>query len=149
MESAKQLHIVVREAFRRGYRVTDDGKVIGSYGRELKLMYYPDKPKTYPRFSMNTKAMPEIPWDTYAIPAHWLAAYCFYGEKLFTTGLCIRHINGNKLDLSKDNIKLGTNKENEQDKDPAERKRVASIAGKAYVKKYGPSHLVNLRWGKG
>ena len=140
------LHKVVREAHHRGYRVTEDGRLLGSRGKEIKYFHYPNNRRSYPRFSLNTKRIDYVPWDTYSIPVHFLAAYCFYGDEVFNPHLHIRHLNGDKCDFSKSNIKLGTPKDNEQDKPVEVRRRTASAGGKAYVAKYGSTHLTNLRW---
>lgn len=94
------------EAYERGYRVTDDGKLIGVKG-EVKLNLYGKQ--RYPTFSTN--------WGgyVYGVPVHKLAGYCFYGLKAFEKGITIRHLNGNVLDISKSNIALGSLSENIRD----------------------------------
>lgn len=113
------------EAFKRGYSVTEDGTVLGPRG-ELKLQLY-GKQK-YPTFSSN--------WGgrVFGIPAHLFAAYVFYGDEAFS-GLVVRHLDGNTLNLSRENIKLGTYSQNEFDKDPEVRVRSAKLARAAQ----GPS----------
>lgn len=61
-------------------------------------------------------------------PLHKFVAYLLYGEDAFSTNLEVRHLNGNTLDLSKDNIVLGTSSENQLDKNCSDRSRAASIA---------------------
>lgn len=94
------------ETYERGYRVTDSGKLIGTKGELVFNLYGKQR---YPTFSTN--------WGgcVYGVPVHKLAAYCFYGLKAFERGITIRHLNGNTLDVSRNNIALGTLSENIRD----------------------------------
>lgn len=108
----------MREAKDRGYCVTEDGTLFGPKGQiELKLY----GKQRYPTFSTN--------WGgkVFGIPVHKFAAYCFYGEESFNAE-CIRHLNSDTLDCSKDNLVLGTHSENNLDKDKNIRSRAAKIA---------------------
>ena len=67
----------------------------------------------------------------YGIPAHWLAAYYYYGAEALRKGVVIRHLNGDTLDISKKNLVLGTHSENNMDKPPEVRRRAAIAARKA------------------
>lgn len=104
------------EAYGRGYRVTDGGKLIGPKG-ELSVGLYGTQ--RYPTFSTN--------WGgrVVSLPIHKFAAFCFYGAESFKEGLVVRHKNGNTLDFSQDNIKLGSHSDNNMDKDPDIRKASA------------------------
>ena len=64
----------------------------------------------------------------YPIKVHRLAAYQKFGDKLFEKGMQVRHLNGNKLDFSFENIELGTGKENCQDIPKEQRVRASKIA---------------------
>lgn len=112
----------IKEAVERGYYVDEQGRVYGPKG-PLSIKAYGKQ--RYPTIGTN--------WNyiRYSIPAHCLAAYCFYGDESFTEGLVVRHLNGNRLDLSKLNIALGTAKENAQDVPKAERVARAKHARKA------------------
>ncbi len=46
---------------------------------------------------------------------HRFCAYLKYGNQLFNSGLLVRHLDDNPLNLSWDNIVLGTQKENAED----------------------------------
>ena len=107
------------EAYERGYRVTDNGKLIGIKG-ELTFKLHGEQ--RYPTFSTN--------WGgyVYGVPVHKLAAYCFYGLRAFECGITIRHLNGNTLDVSRDNIALGTLSENIRDIPVAARIAKAKVA---------------------
>jgi len=107
------------EAYERGYRVTDCGKLIGPRG-EIKLGLA--KSQRYPTFSTN--------WGkcVYGLPAHQFAAYCFYGDIYIDGKEIVRHLDANTLNISRDNIKLGTYSENEYDKPESQRKNSTKLA---------------------
>ena len=109
----------VMEAYDRGYRVLEDGAVWGPKG-PLRVAVYGKQ--RYPTFSTN--------WDkkVFGIPIHALAAYCFFGKAYIESQLVIRHLDGNVLNLRKDNIALGTYSENEADKPEDLRRSVAKFA---------------------
>ena len=108
------------EATQRGYYVTEDGKLFGPKG-QLKCRCYGKQ--AYPTFSTN--------WGgrVYGIPAHKLAAYCFYGKDSFEPGVVVRHLNADVLDISRRNIALGSYSDNEMDK-PAQVRSRSAAAGR-------------------
>jgi len=114
-------HHRIELAYNLLYRVTPDGKLF-SKKKELKIKKY-GKQK-YPTFTCSFNG------KQYSLPVHHLAAYCFFHREMFNKDLVIRHLNGNVLDVSQENIKLGSHSENNQDKDPSVRSRAASIAAK-------------------
>jgi hypothetical protein len=61
-------------------------------------------------------------------PLHKFVAYLLYGEDAFKECIVVRHLDGDTLNLSKDNIVLGTYSENEMDKSKEARSRVGKIA---------------------
>lgn len=116
--------INILSAYERGYRVSENGILIGVDGKEIKYAY--SEKIRYPRFSVwvgkeNSK-------DGYVkIPVHRFAAYCFFGESLFDFPL-VRHLNGNVLDFSKENLALGDSRENQLDRAVESRKASARKA---------------------
>jgi hypothetical protein len=118
MLNDSQLTIV--HLYDRGYRVSEDG-VFTNYKGEVRSVKLKSNHK-YPQSQViiDGKKM------NYHI--HRLAAYCFYGDKMFEEGIHVRHLNGNVLDVSKNNIALGTPSENEQDKPKVMRVRNARKA---------------------
>lgn len=59
---------------------------------------------------------------------HKFVAFQKYGAAAFENGIHVRHLDGNVLNLSYDNIVLGSAKDNEADKDASIRKRSATLA---------------------
>lgn len=122
------MKLAILTAYDKGYRVTDNGVLVGLQGRPLSIAKR-GKQK-YPTFSV--AGVPNInnKYGVFGIPIHKFAAYCFYGESMFDSE-CVRHKNGNVLDISKENIALGTHSENQLDKSPEIRRSAASKARKS------------------
>lgn len=98
----------IRYAYCLGYRTTIDGELYSHRGKRLKVRLC--KNHRYPYFTLNGFARYPM-----RISIHTFAAYCFYGEEAFKHQ-CVRHLDGNVLNFSKQNIALGTYSDNEADK---------------------------------
>jgi len=94
-------------AYEKGYRVTNDGRLLNPEGAPLKVN--PTDKKRYPTFSI------KLAGESFYIRSHRFAAYCFYKDELFKEGILVRHLNDDRSDISKENIKLGTQVENMAD----------------------------------
>lgn len=113
------------EAYTQGYSVTDGGRLLTPNGmeKEVKLC----KSAKYPSFKVTAKHSLGL---GRSIHVHRFAAYCFYGDEIFDPSLQVRHLDGNVLNFSKFNIRLGTARDNAYDK-PAEVRLRSSRAGTA------------------
>lgn len=121
----------------KGYKVLDNcGGLLGLKGEPIKLT--PNK-WGYPTFKMRDGDY------TGRVPLHRFVAYCLYGDELFTDGLEVRHLNGNKLDYSFTNIKLGTKSENEMDKPAEERTKNARNAA-SKTRKFTDKEMEEIRY---
>lgn len=98
-------------AYKKGYRVTEEGELIGLKGDPLKVKAYGKQ--RYPTFTVNGVSFTKS--GIKSIRVHQFAAYCFYGEAMFEDGIIVRHLNDNPYDFSKENIALGTDKDNKAD----------------------------------
>lgn len=105
--------------------MTEDGRFTGTVGQELPISLKGSQKYPSRQVSVGGKK------KNYYI--HRLAAYCFYGERIFDEGIVVRHLNGDKTDCSKGNIAIGTTSENHMDKPSEVRSRSASIAARARV----------------
>lgn len=114
----------IEEAYDRGYRVSEEGVLTSPTGKILKVSNRGKQ--RYPTFSLNGHNLTKS--KVWGIPVHHFAAYCFYKEKLFDPKLVVRHLDSNTLNIAKNNIVLGTPKENTQDKSPEVRHKAAKIA---------------------
>ncbi len=99
----------IREAFRKGYRVSDLGKLYNPKGEVIKHNCF-DK---YLKFTVH--GIEGTRFKSVSVPVHRFAAYCFYGEELFHVGVVVRHLDDNKIDYSKRNIALGSPRDNIND----------------------------------
>lgn len=61
---------------------------------------------------------------------HKFVAYLLYGEIALRKGVNVRHLNANKLDLSKNNIAIGSSRDNNLDKPSSDRSKVSAHARK-------------------
>lgn len=98
-------------AYDKGYRVTDDGVLLGLKGKPLRVKAYGNQ--RYPVFSVN--GVPFTKSRVKSVRVHQFAAYCFYGSAMFKDGIIVRHLNDDPSDFRKENIALGTDKDNKAD----------------------------------
>ena len=84
------------------------------------------------------------------IKVHRMQAYQKFGDKIYNENLVVRHVNGNYLDNSLDNIELGTDSENMMDVPEEIRIKKASNAAKIYsdelvttIKRFKETHTYN------
>lgn len=120
-------------AYDKGYRVTKDGQLLNLKGKVIGNI----NAKGYQRttFKLN---------KVNTLHTHRLQAYQKFGDKLYEDGIVVRHLNGNKLDNSWENIAIGTNKDNALDIPKEKRKRDTSKANKAQIK-YPKEFVLKLR----
>lgn len=130
-----KLKLAIKEAYYRGYRVNEECMLITPNNRMRKLCIGKEG---YPLFNIR------INGKCQTIPAHRLCAFQKYGEISFAYD-CIRHLDGNKLNFSLDNIELGTFSENQFDKPKSERIRAATIASHSYSMKWDKEHVEKIK----
>lgn len=87
------------------------------------------KPKIYGK-----QRYPSITTNYGSFPVHKLVAYQLYGVAIFEKNTVIRHLDGNVLNLNKDNIKLGTHSQNNLDKPKEKRINAAKKAREFQLK---------------
>lgn len=94
-------------AFEMGYYVDETGSVFTPKG--LKMKVNTAENTRYPAFHIKYGE------KKYSVRMHRLAAYCFFGNELYECDMLVRHLNGDKSNISKANIALGTQKDNAGD----------------------------------
>jgi len=128
-----KLSDAIRLAFKKGYRVTKDGSVINAVGRQrkcqLKRGNSSDPAMSYLVFNIGIGDR-----KVYPVLVHRLLAYQVFGEDALTEGAQTRHLDGNPLNNTPDNIAMGTPTDNALDRPVIDRKLHAQKAGKAYSK---------------
>lgn len=122
---------MVKLAFEAGYRISKSGDAIAPNGAMLKPMKLHMRKLVYYAFSFrNCK-----------VKYHQLQAFQKFGDAVFKND-CVRHLNGNSLDNSFDNIALGSFTDNRMDISPEERKRLA-IEASINAQKYKHSDVID------
>jgi hypothetical protein len=112
-----------------GYRVSESGCLTNPHGKALKVTTSGKYPRTGAWLDGKVKQF----------YVHHLAAFCFYGEEAFHAE-CIRHKDGDRLNISKRNVLIGTHVENEADKSPETRRRSAKAGADASAQRRPPDN---------
>jgi hypothetical protein len=101
---------IIKFAFDKGYRFNFENNTLDS---PFKAKH---TPKIYgnQRYPSYTVAIEKKIRKSFYI--HKFVAYQLFGEKAFEKGIQVRHLDRNVLNLSKENITLGTSSENQLDK---------------------------------
>lgn len=95
--------------YQKGYRITNDGKLLNSKGKELVGGDKPVGKSIYKHFTTRFQKKFVV------ITFHRLQAYQKFGDKIFEEGIVVRHLDGNSLNNSWDNIAIGTSSDNQMD----------------------------------
>ncbi len=113
-----------RLATERGYKVTNDGVLLNAKNKSIgSLDGY-----GYKRIAL------EFNGRKLVLFAHRLQAYQKYGEAIYSKGILVRHLDGDKTNNSIDNIAIGTNRDNIMDRPVEDRVRHANNATKKTIK---------------
>jgi len=120
---------ICKEAFLKGYRTTRKGEVIGLKKAKLSPVV-----GTGGYLFVTIYINKIIGQKRRHLEVHRLVAYHKYGDKLFSPGMEVRHIDGNKTNNSWDNIVLGTHFNNAMDVPLELRIKYATHAGRSNSK---------------
>ena len=110
--------------FLAGYYVDNSSRMFNKNGRELK---------GYKRNGYKTIST-LINGKMYSVTLHRFIGLLKYGNRIYTENLLLRHLNGNKLDNSFNNICIGTHKNNTNDVPIKDRKRIGLNAASHRIK---------------
>jgi hypothetical protein len=124
---------MVIHAHHRGYRVSDDGKIINPKGVQINGTRA-DASNNYQTFGFRIEGKRVI------CHTHKLQAYQQYGLDAFAKGIQVRHLDGNRYNNSKENIKIGTPHENYMDRS-AEERRAHALVATSYLIKYNAQEV--------
>jgi len=123
-----------KKAYDRGYRITDDGKVIGLKGQEIGSY----SQGGYKKFKIRFDSEKEL-----HVNAHRLQAYQKFGDRIYESGMVVRHLDNDKTNNSIDNIDIGSYSDNYMDQ--PEHVRVARAKhASSFVKKYNDIEVINF-----
>jgi len=121
-------------AYERGYRVTKDGDLLNPKGKKIG--------------SISTRGYEGtgiwIDKKQQKLYTHRLQSYQKYGNKLYEDGIVVRHLNGNSLDNSFNNIAIGTYRDNTMDIPKEIRIKSTYAAAKTSIK-YNKEFVLKLR----
>lgn len=122
-------------AHRKGYRCSVDGQTI--------LNTYCIKLRGFVGNNGYRKVTFKYSGKDIHLYNHKLQAYQKFGSRIFKEGIQVRHLNGNPLDNSWNNIEIGTCQENNMDKSSEVRMRSA-LTATAKVRKFSDAELQNI-----
>lgn len=133
-----KLNKALVEAYRKGWRVTDDGVLLHPNGKKAKT--YIDR---WDRERSSTAiSLPGVK-GYQNVMVHRLAAYQWFGPIIFETGIQVRHLNNDSRDNARCNIAIGSQSENMMDIDPEERKKKA-IHAASFLRSLSSSQAQSL-----
>lgn len=129
-----KLKLVLENITKKGYVINIYGVVTNPSGKIIKGSVYDG----YQKFSVRTKTT-----SSFTVRHHKFQAYLKYGDKVFNKGIVVRHLNGDPLDNSYDNIAIGTQSENMMDRDEESRK---NHSRKTYITEDLGNEIINDRY---
>lgn len=119
------------EAKKKGYYVDKEGNVF-SPNKKLALM------KAQGRFKFSIRYL----GVRVVIPVHRFVAFFKFGDKLFQN-VDVRHLNGNSLDNSWDNIEIGSHSDNMMDV-PKERRIQRAVHASKKIRRFDDDEVKKI-----
>jgi hypothetical protein len=141
-DSISERKQAVKITYEKGYRVVN-GNILNPKGKALGGSIKTSRGISYKAFAFRWPAK-LFKRKTSLIPFHFLVAYELFGDKLFEQGIHVRHLNGNSLDNSPENIVLGTPLENSLDRLPLDRK-IHALKTSWHNRKFSNERLSQIR----
>lgn len=114
-------NLALLQAKQKGYFVTEDGLVVSSKGKFIKLRPYKSGRLAF-SFKFNKKKV--------LLKVHRLVALQKFGDALFIKGIEVRHMDGNCANNSYSNINIGTHSDNQMDVPLEIRTKNAAVASR-------------------
>lgn len=129
----------VISAYKKGYRVLVCGGVVNQSGEMVRLT---KNSRGYLKFSIrhNKKSV--------TVFVHQLQAFQKYGDALYKSGVLVRHINGNPMDNSYQNIEIGSHSDNMMDI-PESVRYAKSLHASSFVQKHDAQKIAAYYLGNG
>ncbi len=119
-------------AFSKGYRVSNSGEALNPQGKPLVS----GKIGKYRKISVGG------PYPG-SVRIHRLAAYQWFGEKIFEPGLCVRHLDNNPNNNTKSNLAIGTQADNAHDSSESLMER--AVLGATWLRKWSDEIVLKIR----
>lgn len=118
-----KINTALKLAYRKGYRVTPEGKVVNALGRERKCQIKTSRNDKRYVFNVAIGNGVRMP-----VPVHKLQAYQKFGDKMFDQGIVVRHLDGDSSNNHEGNIAIGTVRDNIMDRSLEDRKNHSAKA---------------------
>lgn len=115
--------LIIEHIISRGYTIDKSGQIFNPKGEKVKG----SNNNGYMKMSVRA-----LNFESYPLFFHRFQAYQKFGEKIFEDGIVVRHLNGNSLDNSWNNISIGTLHDNMMDIPKEKRKIMAGKGGRKY-----------------
>ena len=115
----------------RGYKVTDKGELLNPKGKPVGSF----SGSGYQRLGLKIEGKNRF------VHTHRLQAYQKYGDVIYSKGIVVRHLDGDKTNNSLDNIAIGTNRDNVMDR-PKEQRLASAIKATKETIKYNPEEVI-------
>jgi len=123
-----------RIAHSKGYRVTRNGVVLSRRGAR-KCSFNTSRDVPYKKFNIR------IDGKNTNIKVHRLQAFQKYGDKIYEDYMVVRHLDGDSLNNSWDNIAIGTRSQNMMDI-PAESRKDKAMHATSFVRKHDKATII-------
>lgn len=123
-------------AYKKGYRIDKNGNVTNPKGLILKGFIN----QVYRRFGIRNDDN-----QTIKISYHRFQAYIKFGDKIYEEGICVRHLNGNSLDNSWDNIEIGTQQDNSLDIPKEKRQAITSYISSQRKNAFSKEKIIAIK----
>ena len=130
-----QAKTALMQAYKKGYRVRDN-LVYGIVKKQPLKLGCSRSGYLFFNLKLGRKVL--------KVFLHRLVAYEKYQDKLFESGILVRHLNGNSKDNSFENICIGTQTENMLDRNPKERLRHA-IKASSSIRKFNNEKVNQIK----
>lgn len=120
--------------YKEGYRTDKKGNIIF---KNKKIKLYKNRMNTFSENKYST-------FSQFNIRVHRFVGYQKFGKKIFEKGIQIRHLNGNSLDNSWDNIGIGNAHDNQMDV-PIEKRMEHALKATLHIRKFTDLEIEKIR----
>lgn len=143
MRDSKYVKALVT-AFEKGYKVDKNGNVTSPFSNKFRKLNAKDRNGIfYYEFSVRV-----INNESRNVAVHQLQAFQKFGEEALNEGIHVRHLDGNSLNNSWDNIDIGTQSINMLDR-KVEDRLAHSILASTHIRKFTDEIVEEIRFRRG
>jgi hypothetical protein len=136
----KKTNLILLHAYEIGYRCDEQGNVSSKKGIINPYI----NSNGYLSFSVKVSPPIHHKLASKAVPVHRLQAYQKHGDEIFGENIHVRHLNGNPLDNSYDNILIGSVSENSLDR-PKHLRIKNAINASNKIRRFTDSEILEIK----